>query len=440
MISLASLNRFSPNGQDSWLQAMADLAPSLIQHNDMNLLEWQHFCAQWGHETNGMALSGMRENMRFTSSRRILEVYSYRLGVALQRDAGLRETYRTRERLAAALVGNSDLLADIVYGGREGTPWMQGSKYIGRGPTQITHLDNYRAIMAEIRRQPGGEACPDLVEQPRQLERPEWGVRSAFADWKIKGLGRYARRDAVDAVSAALNTGSAQKIASTNGLPSRRRWLAKAKVVWPRFDSEAPEVSPAEPAEVSGIRPGDSGDHVAELQRLLHEKGYPCGATDGTYGTLSQRAVVSLQHEHGLPPTGIVDDATMAALKDTAAADLGERAKLTPDELAARGSTTVPAAKAVGWKARVLGWLGLGGAGTTIASPGWLETAAGFLERGAGPLKNLLGVAGNLVTPQTLAVAGFGLLAFFGWRLTKVAEAIIAARVAAAQSGANLER
>lgn len=241
-----------PRALPEWLEAMYELCPVLGAHYGFNRLDWVHFCGQIAAETNGLSLRNMQENMSFSTSKRILEVYSYRLGVALKREKALRDQYRTREALAKALVRNPKELADLVYGGREGTPWREGSKYIGRGPTQITHLNNYRAIGEEISRQPGGDAF-DLVKNPEMLATdPELGVRSAFADWHLKGLSRWAQKDDCDTLSDALNTGNIRDNVKPHGLPRRRLETKRAKKIWPKhFTFQAVDFDPVpEPVPV----------------------------------------------------------------------------------------------------------------------------------------------------------------------------------------------
>lgn len=245
MITREDLARMYPWAIPEWLDAMAEVGPELARFYGFNRLDWVHLCGQVGAETNGLSLAKMQENMNFTTVKRILEVYSYRLGVALQKEPALKAKYGTKERLAASLVRNPKELADLVYGGREGTPWRQGSKYIGRGPTQITHLNNYKAIGEEIARQPGGDAF-DLVANPEMLaDNPELGIRSAFADWHIKGLSRWAQKDDCDTLSDALNTGNIRDNVKPHGLPERRRQTALAKGIWKRaitFDVPEPVV------------------------------------------------------------------------------------------------------------------------------------------------------------------------------------------------------
>lgn len=232
-ITREDLARMFPRALPDWLDAMAALGPVLAAHYRFTRLDWVHLMGQIDAETNGLALARMAENMNFKTSARILAVYRFRLGVALDREPELRARFGTREKLAAYLVGKPKELADLVYGGREGTPWRQGSRYIGRGPTQITHLDNYRAIGAEIAKQPGGEGI-DLVAAPERLaDDPALGIRSAFADWHLKGLSRWARADDVDTLSDALNTGNIRDSVKPHGLDRRRGGTARAKKIWP---------------------------------------------------------------------------------------------------------------------------------------------------------------------------------------------------------------
>jgi peptidoglycan DL-endopeptidase LytE len=70
---------------------------------------------------------------------------------------------------------------------------------------------------------------------------------------------------------------------------------------------------------------GMSSPQVKELQQLLKEKGfftYPTAT--GYFGTITEQAVKAFQASVRLPVTGIVDDATYAKLKETAATSAAE--------------------------------------------------------------------------------------------------------------------
>jgi peptidoglycan hydrolase-like protein with peptidoglycan-binding domain len=72
---------------------------------------------------------------------------------------------------------------------------------------------------------------------------------------------------------------------------------------------------PAEPADGT-LRRGDGGPEVVALQRELRALGYWHGASDGTYGYLTEQAVTAFQKVEGLTPDGLAGPATRAALSE----------------------------------------------------------------------------------------------------------------------------
>lgn len=120
---------------------------------------------------------------------------------------------------------------NVVYGGRGGTPYNLGWKYIGRGFTQTTHLSNYRKTTEYIRKQPGGENCPDLVEDPDALLEPEWAVRAAYADWMMKGVNKTSDTGSLYKVRKHINCGSPNAKFAPNGMSHAKRWYKRAGYV-----------------------------------------------------------------------------------------------------------------------------------------------------------------------------------------------------------------
>ncbi len=419
-IARDDLARMFPRAIPEWLDALDKLGPALADFYDFERLDWVHLVGQIGAETDGLRLRNMQENMYFTTRKRVLAVYKYRLGVALKKDAGIRAKYRTRTRLADALLRNPKMLADVVYGGREGTPWMAGSCYIGRGPTQITHRDNYAEVARHLKLQdvvliPDGIAdrAVDLVENPELLaEDPELGIRSAFADFEIKKLSRWARQDNVDAVSATLNTGgySAKRLTYTNNLSGRRQWVAKAKGIWPEGSLAAPATAVSheivhETAQngaetgVSTISRGSQGLAVEAAQRLLIAKGFVLGTVDGHYGPLMARAVAAFQDAYHLPIDGDLDADDMVALRGNDVPDLGDRAIATD----VPGSDQIAAGKLVGRSTKT--GLGLGvteGVGNAFGfSP--FNAAMDVLGR-AGEAVSKVSSLGLAIQPKHVAI------------------------------------
>jgi len=57
------------------------------------------------------------------------------------------------------------------------------------------------------------------------------------------------------------------------------------------------------------------GDDVRELQERLNTLGFNCGAVDGIFGRMTERAVRDFQTNMGLPADGIVGEATLGAVR-----------------------------------------------------------------------------------------------------------------------------
>lgn len=446
------LARMFPRALPEWLDALDRLAPDLCRHYEITRLRWVHRAGQIAAETDGLSLRSMTENMRFTSAERIVEVYSMRLGRALKIDATLRARHGSKTALARYLVGKPTELADIVYGDREGTPWMQGSRYLGRGPTQITHRNNYAAIMAEIRKQPGGKSCPDLVADPERLaDDPDLGIRSAFADFAIKGLDRWSDCDDCDTLSDALNTGNVRDQVKPHGLPRRRRETARAKAIWPhdrddkppRSGKPSPEPQREPLAAISLLSEGSEGPDVAAIQGALRRLGYQLGSDDGKWGTLTTRAVVAFQHEHGMDATGAVDwsegSGFRQAIESTAPADLGPRATITAKDLRERGSTAATMFGRIRATARAV-WTSLfGGAVAETQGVPVVDTVTAGVDHVAGLASKLGGV--NIASGPTgkivlVAVAvGVALMLLDRWASKGEAD-----RVEKARTGADVSK
>jgi predicted chitinase len=348
-----------PRARSEWLDAFVKVTPELFDFYKVTRLRWVHVAGQVDAETDGLALSPMRENMNYTAER-MLEVYKKRLLICIDEKQPIEgKVYTNIASLAKALAHKPELTADVVYGGREGTPWMQGHLYIGRGPTQCTHLNGYKALQAEIARQPGGGSY-DLIGNPDQLATdPELGVRATFANFQTENLWLWCDKDDCNTLSDALNTGNIHDNVKPLGLPRRQRATATAKAIWPADEWKASatdlvaEAKPSKvvkkpaaatesaPAAPIGVRLGDSGPEVERLQARLSELKFQVGAIDGQFGTLTKRALVAFQAEHELQPDGIAGPRTWEVLEQTAAADLGDRSKITKADLKAAGSQTI---------------------------------------------------------------------------------------------------
>jgi putative chitinase len=104
----------------------------------------------------------------------------------------------------AGYEGRADL-GNIVKG--------DGSKYRGRGLIQITGRANYAAC---------GEALGlDLINNPQQLEQPQYAAMSAAWFWSTRGLNTLADQSEFVKITRRINGG-------LNGLADRQALYEKA--------------------------------------------------------------------------------------------------------------------------------------------------------------------------------------------------------------------
>jgi predicted chitinase/peptidoglycan hydrolase-like protein with peptidoglycan-binding domain len=424
-----------PRARADWLDAFGKVGPSLIEFYGIDRLRWVHIAGQIAAETDGLTLNPMRENMSFTSATRIVEIYGYRLGLAIKSKMIVRgRAWSSKAALAQALVGQPTELARVVYSGREGTPAGMGHRYIGRGPLQTTHLNNYRAAGNEIARQPGGGAF-DLVAEPDQLAtNAELGWRAVFAEWHLKRLNTWADRDDVDTVSDVLNTGNATDNVKPHGLDRRRKETARAKAIWPEEDAVAQTVPPARI-----LSEGAKGEDVRMLQTRLAELGYHHGRIDDKFGRMTKRALVIFQSEHDLKPDGIAGPRTWEVLDTTAPVPIETREDLTATDLKKRGSAvaamTSRTKKAVRWF--------FGGNAVYAADKaldlGVVDGAVSQAERAKGLVTRSVELASGIPLPSTWIVVS-GSLALLCWLLWRWVDGAEVEAVEDVRSGANNAR
>ncbi|WP_337176687.1 peptidoglycan-binding protein [Paludisphaera sp.] len=94
--------------------------------------------------------------------------------------------------------------------------------------------------------------------------------------------------------------------------------LALAAVPMYQASAQAPAAGRARPDAATGLKPGDGGPAVEDLQRRLNLKLEPSPSlgVDGDYGEATRAAVSRFQREKDLPVTGVVDAETLKALGD----------------------------------------------------------------------------------------------------------------------------
>jgi putative chitinase len=231
-ITEAEIRKFFPKGQKSWVEALVKLAPTEAPAAGITTRRrWRHLLAQVAAETDGLRLNPMRESLRYSPGR-MLEVFSYRLGLAQRQK---RFHGKSKAEIAAIVARDPEELAELVYGGRKelgNTQPGDGYRFIGRGPLQTTGREWYEKL--------GREIGVDLVAEPDLLATdPVISWRACFAEWRLLKANTVADTDNVTAVSKRVNGGS-------NGLDRRKTEYARAVVIWPDDGAGAAVVAEGE--------------------------------------------------------------------------------------------------------------------------------------------------------------------------------------------------
>ena len=81
----------------------------------------------------------------------------------------------------------------------------------------------------------------------------------------------------------------------------------------------APTAAPTQDASYTEISRGSTGDEVKKLQKRLTELGFYRGSTQGTFGTLTESALMDFQSAAGLTRSGKLDASTYAIIYSTSA-------------------------------------------------------------------------------------------------------------------------
>lgn len=229
MLTRDDLQKFAPrplSGEraanwDVYIKALEEHAGTLCAEFGIDTaLELQHFMAQIAHESGGFTI--LWEDMRY-SAPRIMEIF----GVG-------RHSARITASEARDLAGHPKELAERVYG--LGNPRKaqelgnreacDGYRYRGFGPMQITGRADHEKYL-------NGDSSPYAA------------LRGAFAEWDAKNCNELAARDDIKSITKRINGGY-------NGFESRKKYLAKAKSIWPLFPgSDGPQISKTEIVQVS---------------------------------------------------------------------------------------------------------------------------------------------------------------------------------------------
>lgn len=188
MLMAAGVSR---GGAVIWQNALSAAAQEFEINTTERIIPW---LANMLHESGG--LTRMAENLNY-SAERLMQLWP----CTPSRPWGF--TYDE----ARAYQRQPENIANRVYANRYGNgPASSGDgwRYRGRGPIQLTFLDNYVAF--------GNDLSIPLITQPELAATVVHGARIAGRFWQRKGCNELADDGDVEAIRRKINGG-------TNGLP-----------------------------------------------------------------------------------------------------------------------------------------------------------------------------------------------------------------------------
>jgi len=152
-----------------------------------------------------------------------------------------------------------------------------------------------------------------------------YGSRTATAVKSFQTAHHLSATGSIDAGTAALLAAAAQQAAATSTTTSTTTTTTTApatstSTTTTTTTTTAPTTTVA-PAGAALLVRGNRSADVKSMQQLLITAGFvPQGGADGIYGAATEAMVRAFQSRSGLPVTGAVDAATLAALQAAVAA------------------------------------------------------------------------------------------------------------------------
>lgn len=215
-------------------------------------------------------------------------------------------------------LGHPERIANRIYGARY-KPGLgngdeasgDGWRYRGRGFFQLTGRANYTTYDAIVPQY-------DLVNNPDLLGNDiEAAIEVAAAFFADRDLHQYADVNDADAISRAVNLGSATNAGQVNHLSERIEYASKCVAF---FGDVSPYIdSPLDPHRP--IYEGEKSEDVYEIQSDLIELGYLDGPADGDFGPGTLRALKAFQRDQGLQEDGVVTLQVRRLLDDLTSAN-----------------------------------------------------------------------------------------------------------------------
>lgn len=281
MLTLTIMQTMWPHGNNKvpgLIEAIAAAAPTVFPKYGLTSdLLIAHAMAQFSHECG--AGNAMVENINYTPER-ACEVWPSRFNNEADCLAKV-----------GSFAGDPDFpikLIDNVYGNRMGNRpgTHDGSRFIGRGLSQVTGREGYEKLGAKI--------GLNLVDNPDLVAAPANALECGVADFLLCGCLPFAQADDVQGVTKHLNGGFV-------GLADRIAWLTRWK---------------------TALGAQNPAPHTTTwLQVSLNKLGaHPVLVPDGSFGPMTATALTEFQATHGLEADGKVGPKTWAAIDKALAA------------------------------------------------------------------------------------------------------------------------
>jgi putative chitinase len=159
------------------------------------------FLAQTSHESGGYIM--LTEDLRYRAET-LAVCWPNRFAVLGPDKKPVKDAKgkNTPTKVAQALAGKPELIANMVYSNRMGNGTAEsgdGWKYRGRGLKQLTGKDNYTRC--------GAALGVDLVNSPDLLLEPLAAARSAGWFWKTNNLSTFADAEDIKGMTKKINGG-----------------------------------------------------------------------------------------------------------------------------------------------------------------------------------------------------------------------------------------
>jgi putative chitinase len=283
--SVEILQKVAPKAFPNYVRAFENGEDLLRNAGISSPIRISHFLAQMMQETGGGTV--LRENLRYTTPQRILDIF----GVGHHSAA-------IRPEELPGLVGNPEALAERVYG--LGNPLKadelgntrpgDGYLFRGGGVLQTTGGANYKHM--------GDRVGADFYGTPDLIVDPRYALQPALFEWSDKDLNAAADRNDIRTITRAINGGYI-------GLAGRQHWF---DTIWPVASGSAtpPPAWQAAAADDSTRWLQESLNHLGVQPQLL---------VDGRYGPATTAAVKWFQGIAGIPVDGVAGAVTLAAVR-----------------------------------------------------------------------------------------------------------------------------